>query len=186
MKTMFIGITGGSGSGKSTYCDLLSEALQELNPVIVRTDQFFKWPLPKMISPLTNEELDDFNHPNSLHIEKLLSHLQAFKQSESQPQLILIEGIFTLQFEAIRELLDLAVFIELDSDERMYRRIKRNMTERGLELEEIGDYYVHAAKHREQAHVLPTKTYADLILNGNRLEGKAVDLVTGWVRAQFE
>ncbi|WP_195576503.1 uridine kinase family protein [Paenibacillus sp. 1001270B_150601_E10] len=186
MQPILIGITGGSGSGKSTYCDQLAKALQDLKIAVVRTDQFFKWPLPKMISPITGEEMDDFNHPDCLNQASILSHLDGLLKREEPLDVILVEGIFTLQVEAIRDLLHLSVFIDLDSDERMYRRIKRNMKERGLTIEEIADYYVNAAKHREQAHVLLSKKYADLILNGNRLEEKQVALVEGWLRAQLK
>jgi len=184
MKPIVIGIAGGTGSGKSTFCDLLVNELKDLKVEVIRTDQYFKKELPKMISPLTNTELDDYNHPNALNYEPFMSDLKALIHAQ-KAHVILIEGIFTLYFEEIRNVLDLKLFVDLDADERMYRRIKRNIETRGLTMEEIADYYLQAAKHREKEFALPTKKFAEIILNGNDLQGTAKNVIVCWIKSQI-
>ena len=185
MRPIVVGIAGGSGSGKSTFCNMLAKELQDYKVEVMRTDQYFNKVLPKMISPITNLECDDFNHPNALNYEKFMEDLHDLLHAEDKADIIIIEGIFTLYFEEIRELIDLKLFVELDADERMYRRIKRNIEQRGLSMEEIADYYLQAAKHREIEFALPTKKFAEIILNGNRLQGTAKDVVCCWITSKI-
>ena len=182
MKQLVVGIAGGSGSGKSTFSNLLVNELQGSQVHVVKTDQYFKKILPKMKSPLSNIEYDDFNHPNALDYDKFMGELHKLLHAKIKADIIIIEGIFTLYFEEIRNLLDLKLFIDLDADERMYRRIKRNMENWGVSMEEVATYYVQAAKHREMEFILPTKKFAEIIINGNKLEGNALDVISGWIK----
>lgn len=182
MKPIVVGIAGGSGSGKSTFSHLLVKELQGFQVHVINTDQHFKKVLPKMKSPLSNLEYDDFNHPNSLDYDQLMGELDKLLNAKIKADIIIMEGIFALYFEEIRKLLDLKLFIDLDADERMYRRIKRNMKNWGVSMEEVATYYVEAAKHREMEFILPTKKFAEIIVNGNKLEGKALDVISGWIK----
>lgn len=182
MKPIVVGIAGGSGSGKSTFSNLLVNELEGSQVHVVKTDQHYKNLLPKMKSPLSNIEYDDFNHPNALDYDKFLEELNKLLNAKNKADIIIIEGIFTLYFEEIRNLLDLKLFVDLDADERMYRRIKRNMENWGVSMEEVATYYVQVAKHREMEFVLPTKKFADIIVNGNKLEGNALDMISGWIK----
>lgn len=178
MKSLVIGISGGSGCGKSTLCEMLEKRLSNKNILSIHMDEHFKNPLPKMKSPITNEEYDDWNHPESIDYSKPLSILKSAINDGSN-DIILIEGVTLFCFEKLRELIDLKIFIDLDSDERMYRRIKRNM-KFGFQMDEIAEYYLHFAKFREQEFSLRTKVYADVILNGYKLDGKALDVIVAW------
>lgn len=181
MKQVIVGIAGGSGSGKTTFSNLLVNELHDYNVEVVRTDQYFKKVLPKIKSPLSDIEYDDFNHPSSLNYEKLLEDINGLLKKTNKADVVIIEGTFSLYFEEIRDLLDLKLFVDLDSDERMYRRIKRNIVQMGWSMEEIVDYYLQAAKHREREFALPTKKFAEFILNGNRLEGNAKNVIGCWI-----
>lgn len=181
MGPVVIGIAGGTASGKSTFCNLLVEELSEYRVEVIRTDQYFRRPLPKMIAPLTGEEHDDFNHPDSLDIDRFMEDFKALLERHDEIDIILVEGLMVLYFEEIRREIDLKIFIELDADERMYRRIKRNMEKMGWTMEQIADYYLDCVKYREKQYVLRTKIYADIILNGNNLDGMAKEVVVSWV-----
>lgn len=185
MKPTVIGITGGSGSGKSTFCGLVADAFQGYQVNVIRTDDYYKQALPKMKSPLSNRELDDFNHPDAMDYDKFMKDVNGLLHAEDKADLIIIEGIFTLYFEEIRNLLDLKIFVDLDADERMYRRIARNMKQWNVTMEEVAAYYLQAAKHRELEYVLQTKKFAEIIINGNLLEGTAKDVVCSWINSRI-
>ena len=82
-------------------------------------------------------------------------------------------------------MLDLKIFVDLDSDERMYRRISRNVKNWGMDFEEAATYYLDAAKHREIEFVLRTKNYADLVINGNQLEGISKNIICSWISSMI-
>lgn len=185
MRPLIIGIAGGTASGKSTFCNLLLEELSGYRIEVVSTDKYFRDPLPKMIAPLTGEEHDDFNHPDSLDIDRFMGDFKALLEQSDEIDIIIVEGLMVLYFEEIRNELDLKIFIELDADERMYRRIKRNMETMGWTMEEIAGYYLDCVKHREKQYVLRTKMYADIILNGNNLDGVAKKVVASWFLEQM-
>ncbi|NMA96431.1 MAG: hypothetical protein GX974_10360 [Clostridiales bacterium] len=180
MKPIIVGISGGSASGKTTFCNLLADELNEYKVEVLTTDKYFKKPLPKMVSPLTGEEDDDFNHPDCLDIDRFMADFNKILDEDAS-DVVLVEGLMILYFKEIRERLDLKIFIELDSDERMYRRIKRNIVSMGWTMEQIADYYLNYAKHREKQFVLRSSIYADIILNGNKLDGIAKDMVADWI-----
>ena len=186
MKPISIGIAGGTSSGKSTFCELLSGALDRYRLSIIKTDKYFKKQLPKAIAPLTKNVYDDYNHPNSVDYERLIHDFYRIIDEKSGNDIVIIEGLMVLYFEEIREKLDLKVFIELDADERMYRRLIRNMKIHGWTMEEIASYYLESVKYREKEFVLQTKIYADIILNGNNLHGKSTDVIASWIEKQIE
>ena len=181
MKPLIIGIAGGTGSGKSTFSGILKKQLADKKVSVINMDKYYKNPVPKMVSPITQSIDDDWNSPDSVDHEKLLETLQSLK-AESAYDIIIIEGILLFCYNEIRELLDLKIFIELDADERMHRRIKRNTNNLTENVEYHVDYYLHYAKHQEQKFALPSKIYADIIVNGNNLDGKALDVLFAWIR----
>jgi len=185
MKPIIIGIAGGTGSGKSTFCDLLVQNLSNYRVGVIKTDQYFKKQLPKAVAPLTKNVYDDYNHPNSVDYERLINDFHRIIEKSNEVDIVIIEGLMVLYFEEIRERLDLKIFIELDADERMYRRITRNMKTRGWTMEEIASYYLESVKYREKEFVLQTKIYADIILNGNNLHGKAKDVIVNWIEKEM-
>jgi len=185
MRPVVIGIAGGTCSGKSTFCDLLLQALANYKIGVIRTDKYFKSQLPKAVAPLTKNVYDDYNQPDSVDYERLIKDFYSITDKSSGNDIVIIEGLMVLYFEEIRERLDLKIFIELDADERMYRRIVRNMKTRGWTMEEIAAYYLESVKYREKEFVLQTKIYADIILNGNNIQGKAQDIIASWIEKQL-
>lgn len=185
MKPIVIGIAGATCSGKSTFCDLLLQSLNSYKIAVIRTDKYFKKQLPKAIAPLTKNVYNDYNHPDSVDYERLIKDFYSITDKSSGNDIVIIEGLMVLYFQEIRERLDLKIFIELDADERLYRRIVRNMKSLGWTMEEIADYYLESVKYREKEFILQTKIYADVILNGNNLQGKAQDIIASWVEKQI-
>ncbi len=183
---VIIAVAGGSGSGKSTFVQQLAEALREQSVKVcfVSTDSYFKHPLPKMISPLTGQEYEDWNSPESIDSAAFIAEVKAYAAGEKEADILLVEGLSVLYFSELLPLYHLKVFVELDSDLRMYRRIKRNMANWGVSMEEVADYYLEAAKFGEEKYFLPTKRQADLILNGASDFTKSTELLAAWVQSK--
>lgn len=182
MKPTIIGIAGGTASGKSTFCDILLRELRGYRIKVLKTDKYFKKTLPKAKAPLTGKEFDDYNHPDSLDFDRfMLDFNQTLKEGYAL-DVVIIEGLMVLYFEKIRKHLDLKIFMDLDADERFYRRVARNIRTMGWTMEKIAEYYLESVKYREKEFVLQTKIFADIILNGNNLHGKAKDVIVSWIR----
>jgi len=183
-KPLVIGIGGPTGSGKSTFTNMLHQQLKEYKVQIISLDQYFKRPLPKTMAPFTGKEYEDFNHPDSIDWEAVMNQIQISLQASID--ILVIEGLLVLYSPEIRTFLDLKIYMDLEAEERMYRRIKRNMAMRGWTLEEIADYYLDSVRFREREFVLPTKWYSDLILNGGQFEEKALPVVTLWIKSNVQ
>ncbi len=181
-KPLVLGIAGGSGSGKSTFAAALVERLRPLKTAVISTDGFFKRPLPTMISPVSGKTYDDWNSPDAIDIDRLLEAVDGLLVSDAS--VVIIEGLSVFCFNALLKLMDLKVFIDLPSDERMYRRIRRNMKMWNVSMEEVADYYLEAAKFAEEKHFLPTRVKADMIVNGYVSYDRPLALIDAWVKAQ--
>ena len=184
-KPFVVAIAGCSGSGKTTFSKALLEDLSDLKVEVLSTDRFFNRPLPKMISPLNGKEYDDYNCPESLNFE---AFYEAAREITSRTDLdvVIFEGLTVLYFEELRELEDLKIYMDLDPEIRMYRRIVRNMAAGRGTMEEIADFYLHSAKYAETKHFLSTKLHADIVLNGHNFLEKGKDIVEGYIRAHLD
>ena len=183
-KPYVVAIAGCSGSGKSTFTNLLKEDLKDLKVEVLGTDKFFNRPLPKMISPLSGLEYDDYNCPESLNFP---AYLEAVKELVSREDLdvVILEGLTVLYFLELRELEDLKIYMDLDPEIRMYRRIVRNMAAGRGSMEEIADFYLNSAKYSETKYFLPTKLQADIVLNGHNYQEKGRKLVLNAIRERL-
>ena len=164
IKPFIIGIAGGSASGKSTFCDIIEKEFSSNKIITIHSDNYYKSTLPKIISPRSGIEYDDYNHPNAIDEDKMIDYLNSIIDSDFD--IILIDSLFALYFESIRDKLNLKIYLELSSDERLIRRIKRNM-QWGLSFEEISEYYLDTVRYRHDEFIEPTRIYADIIINGN-------------------
>ena len=193
METTIIGIAGGTGSGKSTFTNRLKQYFGD-NVTVIYHDNYYK---PHDDLPFSERQNINYDHPDALETGLLVRHLEALKQGKSircpvydftqhtrsdrtiliQPsRVILVEGILILQDERLRELFDIKIFVEADADERILRRVVRDMNERGRELENIIEQYLMTVKPMHYLYVAPTKNVADLIINSG-LNDVAFDLV---------
>ena len=184
-KPFVVGIAGGSASGKSTFCDQLKNYLCEYKPMIIQMDYYFKHEnmRPYVKAPINEKMYIDDNHPDTMDLPKLrLDLLNAI--NEKQANIIIIEGLLVLADDEICRQLDLKLFVECRADERIVRRIKRNM-QWGLTFEQISDVYLDMVRYRHDEYVEPSKWKADLILNGSLGLEKALTIISDSIKAKI-
>ncbi len=132
------------------------------------------------VSPVTGKEYRDDNHPSSFDLEKLRQDiLLASKGTEYD--VIIIEGLLTLWDKAIYGMLSLRLFVDCRADERIVRRLKRNMGW-GLTFDEISAVYIDMVRYRHDEYVEPSKWKADFILNGSSPSPLALDMITAYIK----
>ena len=173
-----IGIAGGSGSGKTTFSHQLARSLEKLKVKIISTDNYFKKVKQQVKAPYNGRIYDDYDHPSSVDIEKLTGDIKDSVLS-NMFDIVVVEGLMVLYFKEIREMFDLKIFIDCPSDERLVRRLKRDLNEETFE--NISAEYLDLVRHRYNEFVEPTKWYADVILNGSNPSQKSLDVVRKWV-----
>lgn len=176
-RPIVIGIAGGSGSGKTTYSELLNAGLNDLNVKLIHTDDYFKPIKPKIIAPFSGREYDDYDHPNAIDIERLIKAIQDSLSAE-EGDVVIVEGLLVLHFEQIRNLLDLKLYVDCQSDERLVRRLNRDLHEETFE--EIVSEYLDVVRHGHNQFVEPTRWHADFVVNGTKITQRSVDLVRSW------
>ena len=199
MKTTIIGIAGGTGSGKSTFTNRLKAHFGDRITVMYH-DSYYK---PHDDLPLAERQQINYDHPDSLETDLLIQHLKALRAGKAvdcptydfahhtrakeivhvEPsRVIIVEGILILQDPRLCDLFDIKIFVEADADERILRRVTRDIKERGRSLENIMEQYLTTVKPMHYLYVEPTKTLADIILN-SRLNDVAFDIVKTKIEA---
>lgn len=192
---LIIGITGGTGSGKTSVVSQIVSQLPADEVCVISQDSYYH-----ETSELSFEERTkiNFDHPKAIDFDLLVSHLQALRRGESfeQPvysfiehnrtgetitthpkKVIIVEGILILAHPDIREMFDIKVFVHADSDERLIRRLKRDIATRGRDLNEVLTRYQTTLKPMHQQFIEPTKEYADIIIPTNKYNTVAVDVL---------
>lgn len=187
MKPYIIGIAGGSGSGKSTFAARIKEAFPT-QVSLVSCDNYY---LPHDDLPLEERAHLNYDAPEALEFDLMVKHLEQLKNgqdalcpvydftrhtrsdkvTEIKPRpIILMDGILIFHDESLRNCMDLKIYVETDADERILRRARRDMLERGRDLDSVIDQYLSTVKPMHNTYVKPTKVFADIILNGGKNE----------------
>lgn len=192
---LIIGIAGGTGCGKTTVVNQILEQLPEGEVGVISQDSYYK-----DTSHLNYDERVkiNFDHPRSIDFELLESHLKVLKKGETieQPvysfvkhnrtgdtivthprKVMVVEGILILTNPELREMFDIKIFVHADSDERLIRRLKRDISERGRDLDEVLNRYQTTLKPMHQQFIEPMKEYADIIIPNNKYNTVAVDII---------
>ena len=185
MKTVIIGIAGGTGSGKSTFTNRLKEAFQE-DVAVLYHDNYYR---TQDHIPFEERKKVNYDHPDAFETELLLKQLKELKEGKTiqcpvydysqhnrsnqvivvEPKrVILLEGILVLADKKLRELLDIKVYVEADADERILRRVIRDVKERGRDIEGVAEQYLTTVKPMHYQYVEPTKAMADVIINSGK------------------
>lgn len=192
---LIIGITGGTGSGKTTVVDQIVAELPENEVCVISQDSYYR-----DTSELSYEErvAINFDHPQAIDFDLLVGHLIDLRNGKSfeQPvysfkdhnrtgetitthprKVIIVEGILIFSNPEIREMFDIKIFVHADSDERLIRRLKRDISERGRDLSEVLERYQKTLKPMHQQFIEPTKEFADIIIPTNKYNTVAVDVI---------
>ncbi len=185
MNSVIIGVAGGTGSGKSTFTQRLKNYFGD-EVTVVYHDNYYR---RQDDVPFEERKKVNYDHPASLETDLLVEHLKKLKNGEPvecpvydytvhnrsdrvvriEPRrVIILEGILVLQDAALRELMDIKIFVEADADERIMRRAIRDMRERGRDLEGIFRQYVTTVKPMHYLYVEPTKALADIVINSGQ------------------
>ena len=165
-----IGIGGGSASGKSMVAEQLAAGLAPRRVRVVNQDHYYRkgGDLPQHQAPDGGRAWPDHNHPGSFDFARLRDDLRSIADAE----VVIVEGILVLHDDALRDMMDLKLFIAADADERIVRRIRRNVA-RGHDLDGICDFYLDSVRYRHEEFCEPTREHADVVVPGGRYEAEA-------------
>lgn len=198
-KITVIGIAGGTGSGKTTVVRKLVEALPPAYVAVVPLDSYYN-----DTSEMTEEERHaiNFDHPDAFDWKLLIKQVNLLRSGESIEQptysylkcnrlpetihvdpkpVIIIEGIMTLINKRLREMMDLKVFVDCDSDERLIRNIQRDIVERGRDVSMVVNRYLEVLKPMHEQFIEPTKRFADVIIPQGGDNIKGIDILSKYV-----
>lgn len=200
---LIIGIAGGTGCGKTTVVNQIIDQLATEDVAVISQDHYYK-----DTSNLTLEQRTkiNFDHPQSIDFPLLTQHLNDLRNNKpiEQPvysfvehnrteettttyptKVMIVEGILILTNPELRDLFDIKIYVHADSDERLIRRLKRDIAERGRDLEEVLNRYQTTLKPMHQQFIEPTKEFADMIIPNNRYNTVAVDIVQSIIRERL-
>lgn len=192
---LIIGIAGGTGSGKTTVVNQIINELPADEVCVLSQDSYYK-----ATDDLSYEERTkiNFDHPRAIDFDLIIQHLKQLKDNQiiDQPiysfvthnrtkdtitthprKVVIVEGILIFNSEALRNLFDIKIFVHADADERLIRRVRRDITERGRDIDEVLNRYQDTLKPMHQQFIEPTKNFADIIIPNDRYNTVAIDIV---------
>lgn len=201
MGALVIGIAGGSGSGKTSVTNRVLEYLDPRHVVVIQHDSYYK---DLSAHDGLNPEQINFDHPDSLETDMLIKHLRALREGSTveqplynfathrrmketklleQTEIIIIEGILVFVDKDLRDLMDIKIFIDTDADERLIRRIRRDIIERGRSIDSIMQQYSTTVKPMHLEFVEPSKHWADIIIPRGVENTVAIDMVVTKIKS---
>jgi len=192
---LIIGLAGGTGSGKTTVVHQIMNELPHTEVGVISQDSYYK--------ETTNLSFDEralinFDHPRAIDFDLLVKHLKALKAGETidQPvysfiqhnrtddtvsthprKVMIVEGILILTNPELRDLFDIKIYVHADSDERLIRRLKRDISERGRDIDEVLTRYQNTLKPMHEQFIEPSKAFADIIIPNDKYNTVAIDVV---------
>lgn len=192
---LIIGIAGGTGSGKTTVVNQILNEIPTNEVCVISQDSYYS-----ATNHLSYEERTkiNFDHPKAIDFDLLVEHLGLLRKGETieQPvysfvthnrtedtlithprKVIIVEGILIFNSKPLRDIFDIKIFVHADTDERLIRRVRRDIEERGRDLNEVLDRYQNTLKPMHQQFIEPTKNYADIIIPNDRYNNVAIDIV---------
>lgn len=193
-KIVVISVAGGSGSGKTTVVNKIISRFKKREVRVLRLDDYYK----KSDMPLEERVLVNYDHPNSIDFELLISQLNDLVKGQSinkpiydfsiynrleetetiEPsQIIILEGILVLEEPKLRDLSDIKIYVDTDPDLRFIRRMLRDTKERGRSIDSVCEQYLKTVKPMHEAFVERTKKYADIIIPNDYSHDVAVTLI---------
>jgi uridine kinase len=201
---MIIGISGGTGSGKTTVAQKIINSVGGGNVVFLQHDSYYR-NLGDM--PMELRHKVNFDHPDALDTDLMMNHIEALRAGESIEQptydyathsrrsetvhvnprpVIIVEGILVFVNPEMRALMDLKIFVDTDADIRFIRRLDRDVHERGRTVESVISQYTTVVRPMHLQFVEPSKRYADIIIPEGGHNEVGIDLITGKIRSILE
>jgi len=201
---LIIGIAGGTGCGKTTVVSKILNEMPNEDIGVISQDSYYK-----DTSHLTYDQrvAINFDHPNSIDFELLVEHLDLLKKGQTiqQPiysfsehnrtgdtittkpkKVMIVEGILIFSKPEIRDLFDVKIYVHTDSDERLIRRLRRDIAERGRDLDEVLHRYQTTLKPMHEQFIEPMKAYADIIIPNNTYNTVAIDIVKSIINERIQ
>lgn len=201
---MIIGISGGTGSGKTTVARRILENVSDEQIVFMQQDSYYR-NLGDM--PVELRHQINFDHPDALDNELFVNHVKALRAGEAiampvydfalhqrkaesvriEPKpILIIEGILVFVDAALRALMDVKIFVDTDDDLRFIRRLQRDVKERGRSVESVIKQYLETVRPMHRQFVEPSKRYADVIIPEGGHNEVGIDLISGKIRAKLQ
>jgi len=200
-KPVLIGLTGGTGSGKTTVAKTIIEELGHDNIVLIQQDSYYKDQ-----SHLSFEDRikTNYDHPFAFDTELLIEHLEDLMAGKSIDKpvydfshhtrtdevvtinpcdVIVLEGILVLENEQLRDMLDIKIYVDTDNDVRFIRRLLRDTKERGRTMDSVVNQYLGVVRPMHQQFIEPTKKYADIIIPEGGYNKVAIDILVTKVKS---
>ena len=198
-KPLIIGITGGSGSGKTTFINVLKNHFSKAQLCVLSQDDYY---FPREEQLTDNQGIKNFDRPKSIDkkafvrdVKKLIkwkivtrkeyvfnNKLAKAKMLTFEPApIILVEGLFVFHFKKMQKLLDLKVFLHAKENLKIIRRIKRDKTERNYPLKDVLYRYEHHVMPTFEKYILPYKEAADIVINNNEEMSKGLEVMKGFL-----
>lgn len=192
-KSVVIGIAGGTGSGKTTFTNRLKEAFPD-HVTVVYHDNYYR---SQDDIPMEERKKTNYDHPDALETDMLIKHLKELKKGHTiecpvydysqhtrsketktitPSPIIILEGILVLNDRRLRDQMDIKIYVETDADERILRRVQRDVKERGRDVDGIVEQYLSTVKPMHYLYVEPTRSMADVVINGG-MNDVAFDIV---------
>ncbi|XZN27911.1 uridine kinase [Clostridium perfringens] len=199
-RPIFIGITGGTGSGKSTIAKEIYRQFGEDCIAMIEQDSYYK---DQSHLSMEDRVKTNYDHPNAFDNNLLVSHLESLLNGHSiqkpsydfsihnriedttkvEPkEIVIVEGILILEDPRIRELLDIKIYVDTDADVRIIRRMVRDINERGRTMESVIDQYLNVVKPMHNQFTEPTKKFADIIIPEGGHNKVAIDIIVAKIK----
>lgn len=200
MDTMIIGIAGGTGSGKTTLTEKLKAEFGEDVSVLYH-DNYYK---SHREMPYEERTRLNYDHPDAFETDLMIRDIQALRRGETvrcpvydytihdrsgetvevrPTKVIIIEGILIFENQALRDLMDIKIFVDADADVRILRRIMRDVKKRGRSLDSVVNQYLTTVKPMHQQFVEPSKRYADIVVLEGGHNLVALDMIIQRIRS---
>ncbi len=199
-----IAVAGGTGSGKTTIADEIVKRVGLDQIAYIQHDSYY-YDLGRL--PLDPRNLPNFDHPDALESDLLIAHLQALKAGQAvdvpvydftthrrlsytrhiEPQpVILVEGLLIFAEARLRELFDVKIYVDTDSDLRFIRRLRRDIAERARSMDSVVDQYLSTVRPMHLEFVEPSKRYANVIIPEGGFNTVALDMVVARIEGMLK
>lgn len=201
--SLIIGISGGTGSGKTTVANRILESVKASEVVFIQQDSYYR-NLKDL--PLDYRHVANFDHPDALDNDLLVNHIRKLRAGEPvelpiydfrthtranetrpvEPRpIVIVEGILIFADPRLLEQMDIKVFVDTPDDIRFIRRLRRDIDERGRTVESVIEQYVGTVRPMHMQFVEPSKRYADVIIPEGGHNLVSIDLISGKIRERL-